>query len=163
MNKATLEILTTYAIVAVCGIIGGIPTYDMQNISMMLTVFVLVMLYIIRSREKSDSLLRHHTTFMIRTIWIYSLFYTIALCAAVYTIYQIGDISTITSMTDSIQQGAIPGHDDMEATVIQFMSDNQNILISWLSLPMFYIVLRVVRGASRAYHNYRVLNIYSWF
>lgn len=163
MNKIRFEILALYALVGLCGILGGIPTYDMQNMAMLLTIIMLIGLYIVRSREKEDSLMRHHATFMIRSIWIYSFFFVIAMSAAIYTVYKIGNVSVFSMLMDSIQSGAIPSHDEMENSVIQMMADNNEILLSWLALPCLYMVIRVIRGGSRAYRNYRLINIYSWF
>jgi uncharacterized membrane protein len=163
MHKTRFEILTLYGLVAACGILGGIPTYDMQNMAMILIIIMLIGLYVLRSREKEDTLLRHHATYMIRTIWIYSFFYVVALSAAVYTVYKIGNTSVFSMMIDSIQMGTIPGHDEMENSVIQMMTDNNQILLSWLALPCLYMLMRVIKGGNRAYRDYRLLNIYSWF
>lgn len=163
MKKTRMEILVLYAMTGLCGILGGIPTYDTQNMAMILTVIMLVGLYLIRSREKEDTLMRHHTTFMIRSIWIYSLFFIIAMNAAILTIYKIGSLYVFSMMIDSIQSGALPSHEDMENWVIQIMADNNSILLSWLALPCLYLVMRVIRGGSRAYHDYRLQNIYAWF
>ena len=163
MNKTRFEILALYALVGLCGVLGGIPTYDMQNMAMILTIVMLIGLYVLRSREEKDSLMHHHTSFMIRTIWIYSLFFVIAMSAAVYTVYKIGNVSVFSMMMTNIQSGAIPSHDEMENSVIQMMSDNNQILLSWLALPCLYMVMRVIRGGSRAYRNYRLQNIYAWF
>jgi uncharacterized membrane protein len=167
MDKTRFIILAMYGLCGCAALLAGLPSYAAQNASITMMLVLLILAYIVRMNAKLDSLKYHHFTFIIRTIWIYSLFAGIGILCASWIIYRNGDASAIDALIGQIESGIPPSQQDIEVAGQSYMDTNMDLILRSMMLWMFpallYMIWRVTRGSMRAYKNYRVQNIYSWF
>lgn len=167
MDKPRFTILSLYGLCGCAALLGGLPSYAAQNAGLILIPILLILVYILRMRARLDSLEYHHFTFIIRTLWIYSLLAGIGAIGASWVVYRDGDSSAIDALIGQIQSGIPPAQQDLEATGHSYIDANMNLILRsmmlWMSPAFLYMIWRVTRGSMRAYKNYRVHNIYSWF
>lgn len=156
-----------YVLLLVGVIVGCLPDASMQGISALLGLVALMAAYAIRSKAKEDDLVWHHSTFVIRTIWIWSLFLVIGMVGAALVIQMNADMSAITDLVNSANSGIIPTEGDVDLTMQKFMDTNYDMMlrttIIWLAPAQVYAVWRSYKGLSRAWLGYRVANLRSWF
>lgn len=161
------KIASLYVPLLVGVIFGCLPDASMQGISALLDLIVLIAAYGIRSEAKEDDLVWHHSTFVIRTIWIWSLFLVIGMAGAALVIQMNADMGAITDLVNSANSGIIPTEGDVDLTMQKFMDTNYDMMlrttIIWLAPAQVYAVWRSYKGLSRAWLGYRVANLRSWF
>ena len=166
MDKTRIKILGTYAATGAAALLGGVPNYMAQNLCFSLILVILILTYILRGFAKADSLEHHHFTFIIRSIWIYSLFASIGIVGASWMVYEKADPSAIDALLAQINSGAIPTMEDLEIAEKNYLDTNMMLILEsiilWMLPALLYLVWRVARGSIRAFKNYRILNIYSW-
>lgn len=168
MNKERFNILGTYAFCALSALLVCAPNFTAQNCGLGLSTIILIAAYISRAQSDAESLNHHHMTFIIRTIWIYSVLAVIGMTGAGYIIYERGDASSIDAMSQQIMStGAIPTEADVEAAGDAYLAANHSLifgtLLMWMFPALVYMMWRVARGGSRAWRNYRVQNLRAWF
>ncbi len=161
------KILVPYLILLLGVVTACVPDMTVQGYSMLLGLVSLILGYIFRSRAVEDDLVWHHATFMIRTIWIWSLFLSIGIVGAGYIVSIQGDMSAIQSLMDSANSGSIPSEAEIDAAGSTFFDTNFNLILKttlmWLAPAQVYAVWRIYKGLSRAMNGYRVQNLRSWF
>ncbi|HNQ92629.1 MAG TPA: hypothetical protein PKI93_06830 [Alphaproteobacteria bacterium] len=150
------------------GVVSGcMPHMTMQTVSAVVVFVALILAYFIRSREEEDHLVWHHATFVIRTIWIWSLFIVIGMVGAGFTVQMTADMSAIDALTARIMEGMVPSEYDIEASTQAYLNTNYNLIltttIAWLAPAQVYALWRVYKGLSRAKDGYRVQNLRGWF
>lgn len=167
MNAERVKILGSYGLTALAGLLTCVPSYMAQNVGMAVILLSLIAAYIFRAGTADDSFIRHHMTFIIRTIWVYSGLAVIGMIGASYQIMQQGDSSAINNLMDMATNGSIPTEDDMRAATQTYLDSNSGIIfksiILWSLPALIYLGWRLARGSARAYRNYRVANLQSWF
>ena len=160
------KIIALYAAFGLCVITTSIPNMSVQNYAMLLTLVVLIAGYLLRKKSSEDSLESHHATFVIRTIWIWSAVLVFGMMGAGWMVYEHGDASAITTMANSIMEGATPTEDDMNQAAETYFDTNYDLIfksmLQWLAPAQLYAVWRIARGLSRALKGYRVQNLRSW-
>lgn len=166
MDKPRLINMVFYGLCGLTSILSAWPDYNVINAGLTLTALVLVAAYIVRLRAIPDSLVHHHMTYVIRTLWIYSTLALIGLLFASYWIFEHSDRSAIDALIDGASSGVMPGEEEIRAIEESYLAANEPFIIETLIASLFpgllYLVWRVSRGASRARRNFRVQNLYSW-
>lgn len=159
--------ISLYVLLLMGIVIGCIPFTSMQALSVVIDLIALVSAYSFRSKAQNDDLVWHHATFVIRTIWIWSLFLVIGVIGSSLFIQMNADMSAITDLINSVNSGMVPTESDIDLTMQKFMETNQDMMlrttIIWLAPAQVYAVWRVYKGLSRAWVGYRVANLRSWF
>lgn len=158
---------TLYLTLLVGVVLGCMPQMDMQTYSALIVFVSLTLAYFIRGRETGDTLVFHHATFVIRTIWIWSLFMILAMIGAGVTIQTSADMSVIDDLLARISSGMLPDESALDSTIQSFLEMNYNLIltttIAWLAPAQVYALWRVYKGLSRAKDGYRVQSLRSWF
>lgn len=159
--------ISLYVLLLIGIVAGCIPSTPMQGLSVVVDLIALVSAYLFRSKAQEDDLIWHHSTFVIRTIWIWSLFLVIGVIGSSLFIQMNADMSAITDLINSVNSGTIPTESDVDLTMQKFMETNHDMMlrttIIWLAPAQVYAVWRVYKGLSRAWVGYRVANLRSWF
>jgi hypothetical protein len=167
LKKERFSILFFYGLCTVLGLIACIPTMSAQNIGVTGILVIVLLAYLKRSFTEEDSLEHHHLSYIIRTIWIYTLFASIGMLGAGWRVWSEGNNAAIDTLTSMIEQGSPPTEADIDATVNTYLVDNHNLImqsmIMWMLPSLLYFAWRIVRGLERGWKNYRVQNIYAWF
>lgn len=161
------KITALYAAYGLCVVMTCLPDMTMQNVAAIMTFILLAALYLLRSKWPEDSLEAHHTTFIIRTIWIWSAFLILGMIGAGMVISQNGDMSALDQLSSDIANGMPPTEDAMNQSAKAYFETNYDLILKttlmWLSPAQIYAVWRIARGLSRALKGYRLSNIKSWF
>ena len=166
MDKPRVINLTFYGLCGATSLLSAWPNYDVMGIGLTLPLPLLIAAYIMRSRSIEDSLVHHHMTFVIRTLWIFMSLSLLLLHIAAWLIYTKGDNSVFTQIMDQASSGIMPDMSAMEEMESQYLAANHDLIIESYMTSMFpallYLVWRVSRGASRANRNFRIQNLRSW-
>lgn len=168
MEKNRNTILAFYAILSVIVILGSLPGFRFLNMGMTLSLVLLIVAYIARSRfPRDESFEENHTTFIIRTLWIYTSFAALCMIGASMEIARLGNLQAIQSVVDSAMSGATPNEATMQASVDQYLADNDALMRTqfaiWLCPAQLYLIWRILKGGGRAFKNYRIANPKNWF
>lgn len=167
LEKNRNTILAFYAALSAVVIFCSLPNFQLQNIGYTLVTAELVIAYIARAYwPKGESFEENHTTFIIRTIWIYSLLVTFGIIGAGIIIGQSGNPAALNPMLDAMMTGVQPPEADIENWMRQYFMDNQELILNqsriWLCPAQIYLVWRILRGGGRAFKGYRLARPKSW-
>ena len=161
------KILALYVVFSFAVLMGCLPNMSAQNAGAIAAFILLISAYIFESKHASDSLETHHAIFIIRTIWIWSIFLLIGMCGAGYVVSQQGDMSAIDLLMNNVTNGIVPTEDDINVTLDSYFNTNSSLILKtaliWLAPAQIYAVWRIALGATRAYKGYRILNFRGWF
>lgn len=165
-QKKRLIVLGFYWMCLLAALFSFIPLMVTMNIGFTAIFLILIAAYVRRSYTEEDSFEHHHLTFIIRSLWIYSLFASIGLIGGGWMVWENGDREAIDTLVNAVMGGAIPTEADFDQTARAYMIDNQALmhkaLVMWMFPSTLYLVWRLGRGILRAFRNYRVQNIYAW-
>ncbi len=175
-NKEQAKLYNIYGLFAASIILCVIPNLLCAALSLIGFIALLVTGYMMRGKAEKGSLIENHTTFIIRTVWISTLFSAIGLVLGV--IYMIASIdytpleSCIQTMVDAgIQEIRSLNPDEILAytqpCMEGFFGMNKGLIvvISLLGfgLPVLYMAYRFIKGVVRAVKGYRLADHQSWF
>lgn len=168
MEKNRTSILAFYAALSAVVIFCSLPNFQLQNIGYTLVTVALLLAYIARAYwPKGESFEENHTTFIIRTIWVYSLFVFFGILGAGMMIGQNGNPDALTPMLDAMVSGVQPAEADLEIWMRQYYTDNESLILNqsriWLCPAQIYLVWRILQGGGRAFKGYRLARPKSWF
>lgn len=166
-GKDSREAVRLYAVLSAGCILT--PVLRFETVSMIgsaLVLAVLIVAYFYRGRAAGDpeSLRHNHGTFLIRTIWLGTLYVFLGFIAGLVAIYFMVDKSAVFSVMAQAEQGNIITPQTMEQAVNEMTVDNADIfgtlyLVASLSLApgLVWMLIRAGRGASRASSGHRIL------
>lgn len=167
------KILQVYAALAATLILSLVPYLSAAFLSLFLGVLVLVMGYVYRGRAEAKSLMENHMTFVIRTVWIGSLFAVICMAlGAAYLLSSLDNEPLYDCLEGFMAMGNDIYHPEIFKTVFSPCQDgywavNMEALITGGIIvavpPLLYFSVRLVRGLSRALKGYRLADPHSWF
>lgn len=168
MEKNRNTILGFYAVLSLVVILSSVPDFKIQNVGYTLIMIELVIAYIARARwPRGESFEENHSTYIIRTIWMYSFLFTIGAVAASYLVWVNGDKSAIEQITDMMVNGSPPSEDETNAAMMKYYEDNKILMMNttrlWLCPSQLYLVWRILQGGGRAFKSYRLANPKRWF
>ena len=168
MEKNRNTILVFYAVLSLVVILTSLTDFKMQNIGYSLVTIELIVAYIARARwPKNESFEQNHSTFIIKTIWIYTVLFTIGAVAASYQIWDQGNRDAIQATIDDLMAGGQPSEDSFNASMNQYLVDNRALVMKftrlWLCPAQLYLVWRILQGGERAFKGYRIANPKRWF
>jgi uncharacterized membrane protein len=169
-------ILNLYAAFAVSLVLTFVPHVIIGAVSLIFALGVLVAAYMVRRRNQPESLAANHATFIIRTIWIGSLFSVITLAiGSAIMIPRIDYASFGPCAQNMAAQGmdwaANASHNEVWMLASPcfdvFLRDNMQILILAGVVSILPIIIyfgyRITKGVLRASRGYRLPNPKAWF
>ncbi|MEM6603861.1 MAG: hypothetical protein AAF621_07405, partial [Pseudomonadota bacterium] len=166
---------TVYGALAAVTVLTFIPMLSMAVAALALFLLIFIGLYVVKGKTQKDSVVENHMIFLIRTIWITSLFSIITMTAA--TIYLLpnynpdallpcGD-SMMGILSSNPEASMAVLSDALQPCMDQFVSDNQTVLINATIIGagpiIIYFLYRLFKGGSRAIKGYRLANPKGWF
>jgi uncharacterized membrane protein len=164
MEANQKKIINIYSAFVASLLMQVIPSVAIQTFGLLLLICVFFGCYFYRSKEDKGSLIENHTTFIIRTFWIWSLFLLIAMGAAVFWILGTGGHEILIQSIDTILGGgSIPSEAELMRIANRFFLNNLIALVVCFGPCIIYIAYRICKGLSRALKGYRVDNEKSWF
>jgi uncharacterized membrane protein len=168
LEKNRNNILGFYAALSLIVILCCLPNFDLQNFGYLLSLIVLIAAYICRRRwPRNESFEENHTTFIIRSLWLYNTFAAFGMIGAAIIIAQNGNMDSVNALAETMMTGEVLSDAQLDASMQQYVSDNEALLkqqfLLWLSPAQIYLVWRILRGGERAFKNYRIANPKNWF
>lgn len=130
-----------------------------------------ILLYMFRSKADEKSLLDNHMTYLIRTIWIGSLFFCIGFIPGCIWFWEIGEhrlmLDYVADITGGVYLDPIIAQTAYEEMMTQYMTVNKSLLIKigiiTLGPSLVYMLYRMVKGLLRGAKGYRIMNVEAWF
>jgi uncharacterized membrane protein len=167
MEKNRNIVLAFYAVMSVTVVLCSLPVIALLNLSLIVAVLTLIVAYLARARfPKNDSFEENHTTYVIRSLWLYSLLFLIGAIAASYFVFAQGNRESLAPMLEVIAAGQKPTESEMQSWTHQYAEDNAELLMRmfrlWLCPAQIYLVWRILQGGSRAFKGYRIARPGSW-
>ncbi len=142
------------------GLVPGIAA-----IAMVVAFISAIWAYRLRADKAPDGLLANHGAWMVRTFWISSLFFLVAIILSGSLVSANADPESAIAMNKAIL--AVPKNDaDITNALLYFQEVNKTLillasLVSFLP-PVIFVVARCFNGYQRAYAGLPVANLKSW-
>lgn len=169
-------IVNLYAAFGVTLVLCFVPSITVALVALVFILGVLVAAYIMKGRAAPESLTENHMIFIIRTIGIASLISLITLAVGSAFMLQGIDYTTFAPCGDAL---AAKGASYLETAGVQeiyalitpclnsFIEANMRLLLLTsmiVAVPVIlYVLVRYVRGLSRALKGYRIAHPHGWF
>ena len=119
-----------------------IPSVSIQTLGGILFFVAFIGSYILRKKHNAGSQEHIHYSYMIKTIWIFSILFLIGTLFSLI----LADHTAINKIVDGINTGNIPTEDAMMGSVLQFGMDNLMLFLI-IFLPMIiYALYRFSKG-----------------
>ena len=147
------------------------PNMWVQVPAQVIFLVIFVLTYMFRSKAEDKSLLDNHMTYLIRTIWIGSLFFCIGFIPGCIWFWEAGEHSLMLDYVADMMGGAyldpLVAQAAYEEMMKQYMAVNKDLLIKigiiTLGPSLAYMLYRMVKGLLRGAKGYRIMNVESWF
>lgn len=174
-DKETKTLNTVYGMLIALTVLSFVPNMTLATIVLLAFIVYLIALYVIKSKAEDDGLLENHCAFLIKTIWVTSLFSLLTLTAALIYLLPIYDPSALNScnanlfnaLTTNPNVGMADLQTMLQPCMDQFMSDNNTVFMTAALIAggpiVIYFIYRLYKGGSRAFKGYRVANPKAWF
>lgn len=163
-KKQKNRLLQLYSIFAAGLFLQFVPDAFLGIMSACLLCTVLIASYVFRYKSQGQDLQHNHTTYIIRTFWIGSLYLLIGILAASVLVYPQIDHTPVTQAVDEVMAGNT--NINTNAIMMNLFWANKNLLL-FIGIPLIapgilFFIYRCVYGTSRVIKGYRVPNPYSW-
>ncbi len=176
MNEKTGEstiVLRMYAAFSASLVMTFIPMAIFAGLAMVLFIGVLMAAYHLRDKAGDGGLVENHMTFIIRTIWIVSLFGVFTILAGTAYLIPLIDYAPMDPCMYKLMN-ALDMYGDLaameklcEPDIRAFITANMNALITATVISggplVIYLVYRLAKGLSRALKGYRIQDPKGWF
>ena len=176
------KIINLYAALGAGLALTLVPMALAAGVSLLFITGVLIAAYMMRGRAAGSSLLENHATYIIRTIWIGSLFSMICIIAgSAYMHYNLDftplqacadDAAALLAGMTNTDMAAMEafGNDllaRLQPCLEGFLTANKTVLYTATVIAavpiLLYFSIRYVRGLSRAVKGYRIAKPLGWF
>lgn len=164
---AAKRIVNVYAALSASIVAQFIPQITVQLIGVCLFCLVWLATIIMRRLDKDpEGLTKNHMTYLLKTIWVGSLFLTIGTTLGAAYIYNLGDNTVIYDFLNRMRTGSLIGVYDIEGVIKMYMINNSTLIITTAIVSLgpciVYIIYRLVKGVSRAKKGHRMGNPKAW-
>ena len=158
LTKKDKNIVTFYGLLIISTLMNFVPSIAIQTIGGILFFVTFIATYILRAKFDKDSMHYAHCAYIIKTVWIFSLMFTVGIILSVAT----ADHSAIMSIVNQINAGAIPTETATIGSIKKFGLDNI-ILFLIIFLPMIvYLLYRFGKGINIILKNKPTMNLEGW-
>jgi uncharacterized membrane protein len=163
-NKEKQTVLGLYGAFAATIIAHLYPVGIMGLLAICLAIAVVIYAYVLKAKTDPTSLTHNHMVFIIRTIWIGSVYLLICMAIATIYLWPRVDMTLINMVARGELSVATP--EDMKSIEIRFMLDNKQLMfeagLMAFALPALFFIYRCTKGVIRASKGYRLNDIKSW-
>ena len=173
-TKEQKKIVNIYAFLSAGLVLSFVPVASAALLGTVMFIGTFIYLYSLRKSSEPESLSHDHTTFLIRTIWIVSLFSIFTMAIAVVYVLSVYDPTPVHDCVNQLMGGHVSDMTYFSAVgetqnicVDNFVKANLSALIIGGIIAMgplaIYLVYRVAKGLSRAMKGHRIGDVKSWF
>ena len=161
----TSSALRCYVVMGLCvplsaGLVPGVAA-----IAMVGAFISAIWAYRLRADKAPEGLVANHGSWMVRTFWISSLFFLVAIILSGSLVSANADPESAIAMNKAIL--AVPKNEVEIANALRHFQEVNKTLILIASLvsfvpPIIFVVVRCFNGYQRAYEGLPVENLKSW-
>ena len=167
MNKERKTVVNIYAGMIASLILQFAPNSTLQILAILAFLIAFIWCYLARSRADKNSLVANHATYLIRSIWIFSLLTTIGVILCVIWLGFTVDPELIKSLSrgyiETVSQTGTPNiSEDYIALVEQNLSGVLLAVLITLGPSLVYLGYRLIKGARRGISGYRIDKPNAW-
>ncbi len=173
-TKEQNTINNIYAMLCVSLILGFLPLMTAAFLALFMFTAAMIAAYVVRRRAEEHSLAENHMTYIIRTIWIASLFGLVSTALASMYLLPNYDSTSLMACMDQVVNSMGGGvtdpsqlKDHMQPCMDQFMAENKVVFIKATIIAaapiVIYMGYRMAKGLSRAVKGHRIGDVKSWF
>jgi len=172
-KKQQQLVLNFYALMGAALVMSFLPFISAALLALLMFGGGLIAAYIVRGRRGGQSYAGNHLTFIIRTIWIASLFSLVTMIAATIYILTYYDPGPVQACAEQIVSAAASAPDIMalqsmiQPCMDEFMRVNGQVFlvggVIGIAPIVIYFVYRLSSGLSRAIKMHRIGDNKSWF
>ncbi|MAF68517.1 MAG: hypothetical protein CMH25_04145 [Micavibrio sp.] len=167
MDKERKTVVNIYAGMIASLIFQFAPNATLQILAILGFLAVFIWCYLARSQAEKDSLVANHTTYLIRSIWIFSLLTTIGVIVCVIWLSFTVDPELIKSLSqgyiETMSQTGVPDYsEDYMALIEQNLGGVLLAVLVTLGPSLIYLGYRLIKGARRGISGYRIDNPNAW-
>lgn len=151
------NIVILYMIFIASVLMNFIPSMVIQSWGGILFFISFIATYISKFKAEKGSIKHTHYSYIIKTIWIFSLFTFIGIVLA----YALGDHTTINILTADFQSGRIPSNQEMTDALIKYGMENITLFLIIFLPIMLHVLYRLGNGLLLARSN-KLPSLKSW-
>ena len=171
LDREQRQIMKVYGALSAAIILGFIPNGAFVLVALLLFCLVTPLAGRIRRKADPASLTANHMTYIIRTVWIFTLFAAVTIALATIYVLCVYNIAPLQPCVNTIMAQKPTSNQAMAAAlqpcIGNFMSANMRVFLTAgiaAGVPVvLYLVYRVARGVGRAQKGYRLENVQHWF
>lgn len=164
-----------YGALAAVTVLTLVPVMSVAVIALLLFIVVFIALYVVKAKAKADGVVENHMIYLIRTIWISSLWAVVTITLASLYLLPNYDPAALESCTNTVLDMAVASSTPdtaamsaaMQPCMETFMEENKGVFLIASLIGagplLLYFVYRLFKGGSRAVKGYRLANPKAWF
>ena len=173
-DPAHKKIMSLYYLFIATLAASMVPSAAFAMLALFMITALMILAYVFRTEVDEDSLMHNHATYIIRTIWITSLFAAMTMIAAsAYMIPQIdysqmdACVKNVTTQLDTENPDFQAADALMQPCMDDFITANKMVFIFAMIIAggplLAYMIFRLIKGMGRARHGHKVVNLKNWF
>lgn len=120
----TKYITYSYAVFGALLVSSIIPNMTLQNISAIMSLLFIIILYVLRSKTDQESVERVGFSYLIKTFWVWSALYILGLIVAGIIISTTGDMTALDEWAQSVIDGATATEEDVNKLIESYLDTN---------------------------------------
>ena len=152
------EITSIYLLYIVSLIMNIIPHITISSFGTIILLVVFVATYILRRKAPNDSINHTHYAYLIKTIWIFSLFVLLGILLS----YYLGDHTIINNVVSNVNNGQMITQQAFSIELMKYANANKyvfGLIFTPITLHLFY---RLGKGIHKARQNLPITNLRTW-
>lgn len=174
INKEQKTVSNIYAMFSATLVLGIVPQMSFAFLAMIMFTIATLAAYTARRRAEPDSLTANHMTYLIRTLWITSLFGLVTMAVAIAYMLANYDASPLMDCVNNVASSIGSGTQDVSTLqnhvapcMDDFTAQNKTVLITATFIGggplVIYFGYRLAKGLSRAVKGHRIGDVQNWF
>ena len=157
-NKEKSNIMTLYIGLIISTIFNFVPLASAQVFGSVFFLMILITAYIYRAKSEEDTLQNSHSHYIIKTIWIFSLFLFIGIILAGL----FSDNTALQSTIDNAKSGIMMSEAELENILANYFQNNFLVFALTIGPSFLYFIYRLYKGVTHAKNNTPITNLKSW-
>jgi len=158
-NKEKINMITLYIGLFISTIFNFVPIASAQIFGGLFFLVLLIAAYIYRYGSEDRTLQNSHARYIIKTIWIFSLFLFIGIILAGL----FSDNTALQNTIDNAKNGIITSEAELENIFGRYIQENIFIFLPTLGPSFLYFIYRLYKGCIQVKNNAPITNLKNWF
>ncbi len=157
-NKEKTNIMTLYIGLIISTILNFVPITSAQVFGSIFFLVLLITAYIYRAKSEEKTLQNSHSHYIIKTIWVFSLFLLIGIILAGL----FSDNTALQNTIDNAKNGIMASEAELENILTNYLQNNFFVFALTIGPSFLYFIYRLYKGVTYAKNNTPIKNLKSW-